>query len=375
MSSHPDVLFTPLHIKGLALPNRVVMAPMTRNLSPGNVPGADVAAYYRRRAEGGTGLIITEGTCVVHPAASAYENVPFFHGEAALAGWRRVVDEVHAAGGLIAPQLWHTGAMRGIGAPGKVIDPWPEVPAHTPSGLLMPGREHGHAMTQTDIDAVVEAFAQGAADAQRLGFDAVEIHGAHGYLIDQFFWAGTNHRSDAYGGSIARRTRFAAEIVAATRARVGADFPIILRFSQWKLQDYRARLVTSAGELEQFLAPLMQAGVDIFHCSTRRFWEPEFAGSDLTLAGWTRKLTGKPSIAVGSITLDQDFIDEQKRNIGTHAEPASLRNLEELLARGDFDLVAVGRSLIPNPDWPKLVAAGREGELRPYDKSDLETLA
>lgn len=370
-----DTLFTPFQCKSLRLPNRVVMAPMTRNFSPGNVPGENVAAYYRRRAAGGTGLIVTEGTCVGHPAASAYENVPFFHGAAALAGWRRVVEAVHEAGGLVAPQLWHTGAMRGIGAPGQTIDPWPEVPAHTPSGLLLPGREHGHAMTQTDIDAVVAAFAQAAADAQALGFDAVEVHGAHGYLIDQFFWEGTNRRSDAYGGSIAGRTRFAAEIIAAIRARVGADFPIILRFSQWKLQDYRARLVTTAAELEQFLAPLVEAGVDIFHCSTRRFWEPEFAGSDLTLSGWTRKLSGKPSILVGSITLEQDFIDEQKRNIGSHAEPASLRNLAELLERSECDLVAVGRALIPNPDWPKLVAAGRERELRAYDKRDLETLA
>ena len=158
------------------------------------------------------------------------------------------------------------------------------------------------------------------------------------------------------------------------RARVGADFPIILRFSQWKLQDYRARLVTSPAELEQFLNPLVDAGVDIFHCSTRRFWEPEFADSPLTLAGWTRKLSGKPSILVGSVTLAQDFIDEQQRNIGTHAEPASLRNLAELLERGECDLVAVGRALIPNPDWPKLIAAGRDRELRAYDKRDLETL-
>lgn len=370
-----SALFEPFHCKSLDLPNRVVMAPMTRNFSPGNVPGDNVAAYYRRRAEGGTGLIITEGTCIGHPAASAYENVPFFHGEAALAGWRLVAEAVHGAGGKVAPQLWHTGAMRGIGAPGKVIDPWPQVPAVTPSGLLMPGREHGQAMSQEDIDSVVAAFAQGAADARALGFDAVEVHGAHGYLIDQFFWEGTNRREDAYGGSIAKRTRFAAEIIAAIRARVGPDFPIILRFSQWKLQDYRARLVASPAELEQFLSPLVDAGVDIFHCSTRRFWEPEFADSELTLAGWTRKLSGRPSILVGSVTLEQDFIDEQQRNIGTRAEPASLRNLAELLAREECDLVAVGRALIPNPDWPKLIAAGRERELRAYDKRDLETLA
>lgn len=367
-------LFAPFSINQLTLPNRILMAPMTRNRSPGNIPGQDVAAYYRRRAEGGVGLIITEGTHINHASASAYVDVPFFYGEQALNGWQRVVDEVHAAGGKIAPQLWHVGALRGLGLPGTSLDPYPEVPAFTPSGLLKPGRSSGHTMTQQDIDDVVAAFAQGAADAQRLGFDGIELHGAHGYLIDQFFWEGTNQRSDNYGGSIEKRTQFAVDIISAVRARVGADFPIILRFSQWKLVDYTARLVQSPQELARFLTPLVDAGVDVFHCSTRRFWEPEFDGSDLNLAGWTKKITGKTTITVGSVSLDQDFIDERARGISTHAEPASLRNLSSLLERGDFDLVAVGRSLISNPDWPLLIKDGREGDLLAYDKANLETL-
>ncbi len=367
-------LFAPYRVGQMELPNRILMAPMTRNRSPQNIPGADVAAYYRRRAQGGVGLIITEGTHINHAAASAYVDVPFFYGEEALAGWQRVVDEVHAAGGKIAPQLWHVGALRGLGLPGTSLEPYPDVPAFTPSGLLKPGRPNGYSMAQKDIDEIVDAFAQGAADAQRLGFDAIELHGAHGYLIDQFFWEGTNQRSDSYGGSIEKRTQFAVDIISAVRARVGPDMPVILRFSQWKLVDYEARLAQSPQQLERFLTPLVNAGVDVFHCSTRRFWEPEFADSDLNLAGWTKKLTGKSTITVGSVSLEQDFIDEQARGISTHAEPASLRNLSALLERGDFDMVAVGRSLIANPDWPLLIKGGREQDLLAYDKANLETL-
>lgn len=375
MLADTDALFTPFTINKMELSNRVVMAPMTRNFSPNNIPGDDVAAYYRRRAEGGAGLIITEGTYVNHPSAGAYENVPFFYGEEALAGWKKVVDEVHAAGGKIAPQLWHTGIMRGVGGEGMTMEPYPDAPACGPSGLLMSGKEIGHTMSLDDIQKVVAAYVQGAVDAKALGFDCVEIHGAHGYMVDQFFWEGTNQRDDAYGGSLAKRTQFAVDIVSGIRAKVGPDFPIIFRFSQWKLMDYHARLANNPEELEQLLKPLSAAGVDAFHCSTRRFWQPEFEGSDLNLAGWTKKITGKPCITVGSISLEEDFLDEKARGISEHSEPASIGNLATLVQRGDFDLVAVGRSIISNPDWPKLVKAGQENQLRAYDKSDLETLS
>lgn len=374
MSANADALFTPFTINGMEVPNRVVMAPMTRNFSPNNIPGDNVADYYRRRAEGGTGLIITEGTYIDHPSAGAYENVPFFYGSKALAGWKKVVEEVHGAGAKIAPQLWHTGIMRGVGGEGMTLEPYPGVPAFGPSGLLMPGKEIGHSMSLQDIDDVVAAYVQAAVDAKALGFDCVEVHGAHGYLIDQFFWEGTNQRSDAYGGSMTKRAQFAVDIISGIRAKVGADFPVILRFSQWKLQDYHARLVESPAELERFLQPLCDAGVDAFHCSTRRFWQPEFEGSDLNLAAWTKKITGKPTITVGSITLEQEFLDEEARGIAKHSEPASIGSLATLLQRGDFDLVAVGRALIPNPDWANLIRAGQEDQLLAYDQSELAQL-
>jgi 2,4-dienoyl-CoA reductase-like NADH-dependent reductase (Old Yellow Enzyme family) len=365
-----NALLQPVTLGNLALRNRVVMAPMTRNFSPGNVPGDGVVEYYRRRAEGGTGLIITEGTCVGHIAANGYPDVPYFHGEERLAGWRRVADAVHAEGGKIAPQLWHVGGMRSAS-----VMPEGDVPGHTPSGMNVPGKVSRHVMTQQDINDVVAAFARAAADARACGFDAVELHGAHGYLIDQFFWEGTNQREDAYGGSLAKRSRFAVEVIEAVRAAVGVDFPIIFRFSQWKQQDFSARLVHSAAELGAFLAPLSTAGVDIFHCSTRRFWEPEFEGSALNLAGWTRQITGKPTITVGSVGLNADFIPKPGETTFREAEPASLDELLRRLEAQEFDLVAVGRALIANPDWVQRVTADDLARVRAFRKEDLANLA
>jgi 2,4-dienoyl-CoA reductase-like NADH-dependent reductase (Old Yellow Enzyme family) len=367
--SRADTLFTPVTLGKLSLRNRVVMAPMTRTFSPGNIPNDQSVAYYRRRAEGGVGLIITEGTTIDHIAASGYPNVPAFHGKDALAGWKKVVDAVHAAGGKIAPQLWHVGAIRRPG-----VNPGGDTPGHSPSGMARPGKVTGHAMTQMDIADVVASFAKAAADAEAIGCDAIELHGAHGYLIDQFFWDGTNQRDDAYGGTLADRSRFALEIVTAGRAAVSKDFPVIFRFSQWKQQDYGARLCETPQELKAFLMPLAEAGVDIFHCSTRRFWEPEFDGSDLNLAGWVRQLTGKPTITVGSVGLNADFLPEDGTADFQAAEPASIDNLLDRLALGEFDLVAVGRALIANPDWANMVAAGKYSDLKAYEKGMLGEL-
>jgi 2,4-dienoyl-CoA reductase-like NADH-dependent reductase (Old Yellow Enzyme family) len=361
-------LFSPFRLKSLNLPNRIVMAPMTRSKSPGQIPGNDVAAYYRPRVEGGVGLIITEGTSPEHPSASNDVNVPAFFGEASLRGWTHVLKEVKAAGGHIMPQLWHQGVIRHAGT-----GPYPNAPVMSPSGLSRPDKHVGAPMTQKDIDAVVEGFARSAGYARSLGFDGVELHGAHGYIIDQFFWDGTNQRTDAYGGSLEKRDRFAVEIIEAVRAAVGPDFPIILRFSQWKQQDFTARLAPTPGELERFLAPLTCAGVDIFHCSTRRFWEPEFpeTGSDLNLAGWTRKLSGVPTITVGSVGLNEDFINAYRQK---GAQTAGIERLLEMLERGDFDLVAVGRALITNSDWPNKIRTGQTDRLAAFDPKALETL-
>lgn len=363
-----EILSRPVSLNGLTVPNRIVMAPMTRMFSPGGVPGDDVRSYYARRAAAGVGLIVTEGTYVGHESAGQSDRVPRFHGAEQLAGWAKVAADVHAVGGTIVPQLWHIGMVRNRGE-----QPYPDAPAMGPSGIRVDGTEPtGEAMTQRDLDDVIAAFAEAAADAERIGFDGVELHGAHGYLVDQFLWAHTNRRTDAYGGDPVARTRFAAEIVAAVRAAVSPGFPVIFRFSQWKQEAYSARLAETPQELEAILAPLAAAGVDAFHASTRRYWLPEFDGSDLNLAGWTKKLTGKPTITVGSVGLDGDFLHAFT---GRGAELGSLDNLLDRFERDEFDLVAVGRALLQDPEWAAKVLGGRIDELMAYDAAALKTLS
>ncbi|MFG2892564.1 NADH:flavin oxidoreductase [Streptomyces sp. NPDC048248] len=362
-----QVLSRTFSLDGLTVPNRIAMAPMTREFSPGGVPGADVADYYARRAAGGVGLIITEGTYVDHAAAGTSGAVPRFHGEDALAGWQGIVEAVHAAGGTIMPQLWHVGMARKAGAP-----PFPDAPPSGPSGISLDGGPAGHTMTQRDLDDVIAAFADAAATAERLGFDGVELHGAHGYLIDQFLWSGTNRRTDAYGGDLTARTRFAAEIVAACRAAVSPDFPVLFRMSQWKMGDYQARLADTPEELNALLTPLTEAGVSAFHCSTRRYWLPEYEDSDLNLAGWVKKLSGKPTVTVGSVGLDNEFIGTFK---GERAGVAGIDRLLDRMERDEFDLVAIGRALLGDPEWAAKIFEGRTGELVPFDATMLRSLS
>ena len=365
-----EKLFEAVNLGNLSLKNRTVMAPMTRTFSPDNVPTPDVAAYYRRRAEGNVGLIITEGTCINHAGAHGYDRVPDIYGEKAMAGWKTVVDDVHAAGGKIAPQLWHVGAVRKPG-----VGPNKEAPAYSPSGLYKPGAENGVAMSQEDIDEVVAAFAQSALESKEAGFDAIEVHGAHGYLVDQFFWEGTNQRTDKYGGSLEKRCQFAVEIIQAIRKAVGDDFPIILRFSQWKQQDYDAKLANTPEELEKFLSILSDAGVDIFHASTRRFWVPEFEGSDLNLAGWTKKLTKKPVITVGSVGLDTDFIGEGMTDLSGTSNPTGIEGLIERIENDEFDLVAIGRALLVDPQWLNKIRENQLEDIKPFNKKALGSLS
>ncbi|WP_154222432.1 NADH:flavin oxidoreductase [Marinicella rhabdoformis] len=364
-------VWQPSQILNLKIKNRVVMAPMTRSFSPGHTVTEDAIAYYRRRAENGVGLIITEGTCVGVPEANGYPDVPFIAGEAALAGWKKVVDAVHEVGGKIMPQLWHVGAVRK-----QCLQPDESVPAYSPSGLLGPGKPHGVAMTLADIKRTQDAFVQAAIDAKSIGFDGVELHGAHGYLIDQFFWQGTNTRDDQYGGDVLGRTRFACEIVKRIKAEAGEDFPVILRFSQWKLQNYEIKLAETPESLAAFLAPLVDAGVDVFHCSSRRFWEPEFEGSDLNLAAWTQKLSGKPCITVGSVGLDDSFVDEKSRDIaqGSKVSTDKLAQLEKNIESCVYDFVAVGRSVLHDPEWVGKWQQGAFSEMKPYTAKALQKL-
>lgn len=365
-----DALFKPFRYKSLDLKNRIVMSPMTRYFSPQGTPSPEVATYYERRAKGGVGLIISEGAFVDRGSARSVGSAPSFHG-AALEEWQRILQRVHVARSAMAPQLWHVGGVPDFNHPSDEFN----AKLESPSGLRGPDLPGGHPMTEEDIADVVASFARAAAEAKRLGFDSVELHGGHGYLFDQFFWAATNQRKDGYGGaSLGERTRFACEVLRAIRREVGDDFAIIFRMSQWKTYFYDTRLAETPALLEEWVTPLVDAGADIFDCSQRRFWEPEFAESKLNLAGWVKKITSQPTITVGSVGLSTDLYTDFTSNKVSDPTTNTIIDVAERLDRGEFDLVAVGRALIADAEWVKKVADRRFTDLVGYSVEMMKTL-
>ncbi|GAA2776392.1 hypothetical protein GCM10019017_21640 [Streptomyces showdoensis] len=363
-----EILSRPVALNGLTVPNRIVMAPMTRMFSPGGVPGEDVRSYYARRAAAGVGLIVTEGTYVGHDSAGQSDRVPRFHGEEQLAGWAKVAEDVHAAGGTIVPQLWHIGMVRQQGQA-----PYPDAPAMGP--VRHPHRRTegtGKEMTRSDLDDVIGAFAEAAAAAERIGFDGVELHGAHGYLIDQFLWAVDEpaHRR------VRRRPRGPYEVRGRDRGRGP-------RVRLARLPGALPLLAVEAGRLRR---PARRdpggAGGDPDPAGRRRCrrvprlhpppLDPRVRRLGPHLAGWTQKLTGLPAITVGSVGLDGDFIHAFA---GAGAPVQGIDELLDRLERDEFDMVAVGRALLQDPEWAAKVLAGRTDELKPYDAAAVKTLS
>jgi 2,4-dienoyl-CoA reductase-like NADH-dependent reductase (Old Yellow Enzyme family) len=357
------LLFQPATVAGLRLANRVVMAPMTRGFAPDGIVTSANARYYARRARGGVGLIITEASLIDHPAAGDDRDIPRVYGDAAMAGWRGVVDAVHSEGSAIICQLWHQGISRP-----EIVGRRTGIPSVSPSGHTFAGVPSGRALTVDDIDDIVDAYARSAVNAQSAGFDGVELHGGHGYLIDQFLWRQTNARPDEYGGSLDNRTRFLRRIVDEIKHRTGPAFPVSLRLSQWKQADYTARLAADVQEWDELLTSITRSSVDLLHVSTRRYSDPAFPPAATPLAALTRRLSGLPVITVGSVGLSRAKEEvgwEQDAEL-VSATAQTTADIEARLERGEFDLVAVGRALLANPAWAEKVSADRLDELEPY---------
>jgi 2,4-dienoyl-CoA reductase-like NADH-dependent reductase (Old Yellow Enzyme family) len=356
-------LFTPFRLGPLELPNRFVMPAMQRGMCENGSPKPELAAYYARRAEGGVPLIIGESSAIDHPSATMQPGSSWLTARTQDA-WARCVEAVREAGGHMLLQLWHEGALRNDGG------------ALSPSGRVHPGKANGRAMTREEMKAIGEGFVRSACLARDVGAAGVEVHCAHGYLLDQFLWHGSNVREDGYGGpDVTDRVRFPAEIVRAIRAECGPDFLISLRFSQWKEVDYGAKVAADADELERMLTILRDAGVDVLHCSTRRFWDAEWTGDGKNLAGWAKALSGLPTITVGSVGLDTDVMTTfiEAKDPGSRV-PEAIAELETRLAAGEFDLVAVGRALIGDPDFVRKLESGDYKAVRTFARADLGSL-
>lgn len=318
-------------------------------------------------------LIITEGTAISHESSHGYPQTPVIHTNPVIARWKEVTEKVKIHGCKILNQLWHVGSYRR-----PDFDPENKIPSFGPSAIPHPGLKNQglhhtpKEMSLDDIEKIIKAYEVSAANAHKAGFDGVEIHGAHGYLLDQFFWEETNKRRDTFGGPLKNRVKLAEEIVKSIRSVVPSDFLIGFRFSQWKLGDFDAKPFSTPQELEKLLVPLSNAGVDLFHASTYRLCTPEFIDSPLTLGGWTKKITGRPTMAVGGVGLSTDFAQEKQGAIPS--KKIDLNPLIEKIENNEFDFIAIGRALLGDPYWVLKLHQGQLNDIRSYKKEDLNRL-
>ena len=339
-----DALFQPLQLGGLTLPNRVIMAPLTRaRATPDNVPTALMGAYYAQRAD--CGLIVSEAIAI-HPKGMGWYRVPGLWNAQQVTGWSGVTRAVHDAGGRIFAQLWHMGRLvlpdyiggelpigpSPIAGVGETMAP---PPADYDGGFLpMKPYVVPREMTQADIDEVVAAYGEGAAHAQAAGFDGVEIHGANGYIIDQFLQSNSNKRTDAYGGSAENRVRLLREVVAAVTARI-APGRVGLRISP--TSERKGMGDDNPAALAEAIASLAQEfGLGYVHLI-----EPIASG-----------FMEKPEQPV--INRVRALFRGVLIQNGSFDGPAA----DACIAAGEADAVSFGRPYIANPD---LVTRLREG--------------
>jgi N-ethylmaleimide reductase len=353
METHP-ALFTPVRLGAIELAHRVVMAPLTRLRSapPNDIPGPLMAEYYGQRASAG-GLIVTE-SAEITPDASAYEGAPGIYTDAQVAGWRGVVDAVHARGGRIVLQLWHPGRVShtsltaGVVPVGASAIPTDEVHVFTASGSL-PATSN-RALSVEELPGIVDLYRRAAKRAKEAGFDGAEILAAGGYLLDQFLQNGTNRRTDRYGGSVENRARLLLEVTAAVANvwpadRVGVRISPSGTFNGISDSDPESIFDHVAEALDRFglaylhvIEPRVRGGTTVD------------AGRPPVAAARLRRIFSGPVIAAGGF------------------DPAGAA---AIVARGDADMVAFGRHFIANPDLPARIARGLP--LNPYDRATFYT--
>ncbi len=331
-------LFSPITINGMTLKNRAVMPPMgTGYGNADNTVSDRLVAYLARRAQGGTGLIITE-ICAVDPRGKGFPNEIGVWSDAFIPGLARIPEALHRYGAKVAMQLHHAGRETFESATGAI----PEAPSAIPSVILGQPCE---AMSLERIAKVIEAFAKAAGRAKEAGFDAVEIHGAHGYLLNQFLSPFSNKRDDQYGGSDENRMRFILEIITSVRNMVGKDFPVWIRVSA----DELVRGGYDLDFMQKFAPRMVAAGVDAIHCSVGVYSTPGSLsiasmdtdpGFNLFRARALKSVVNVPVIGVGRIN-NPELADQA-------------------IARGDADLISFGRQHLTDPDF---INKARDGAL------------
>ncbi|MGJ9384180.1 tRNA-dihydrouridine synthase [Salipaludibacillus sp. CF4.18] len=324
-----------LNISSVDLENRVGLAPMTRtSATEDGLVTNQMANYYTKFTKGGFGLIITEGTYPDEQYSQGYNDQPGIANDKQVEEWKKVIKSVHENGAKIFCQIMHAGALsQGNRYKNETIGPSAVKPKGEQLGFYGGSGEFSipKEMTSEDIKEVVQSFANSAVRAKQAGFDGIEIHGANGYILDQFLTDYTNKRTDQYGGSIENRVRLLVEVLQAVREQVGAEFPVGIRISQGKVNDYDHKWANGESDAEIIFSSISKAGADFIHVTENDAMNPAFEENGKTLAAFAKKYGDVPIFANGNLH-----------------EP---EKAEEIIKKGEADLITLGTGALVNPDW------------------------
>ena len=342
-------IFEPASIGKMKLKNRIVMPPMGTNYAePGGAVSQRMLDYYEARARGGVGLIIVEGSAPSLQCNISFQGSPSYQASLGddkfIPGWRKLTDTAHKFNAKIAIQIMH-GTLENWN--GKAVQVGPS-PVSVPARVMGVFGQPPHELTVEEIAERVEWFASAARRAKQAGFDGVEIHGAHQYIVAAFLSSATNQRKDKFGGSVENKARFLIETLQAIRREVGPDFPVWVRFNA---QEWGVENGITIEETKQMVPLVVEAGAQALHVSGYGAGSyittapiPDTAGFLAPLAEEIKKLTRVPVMAVGRLDLE----------LG-----------EKILEDGKADFIAIGRRLLADPDLPNKVAEGRLDEVTP----------
>lgn len=337
-------LFSPVRIGSAELANRLALAPMTR-ISAGEDGRATerMAAYYRAYARGGFGLLVTEGIYPDTAHSQGYLYQPGLATEEQTLSWVPVVQAVHVEGAKVFAQIMHAGSQAqgnrfvdSTVAPSAVAPKGEQLTFYRGEGPYRVPEE----LSAQQMEQVRQGFVAAALNAKEAGFDGVEIHGANGYLLDQFLTDYLNQRTDEYGGSAANRVRFPSEVARAVREAVGPDFTVGIRISQGKVSDYEHKWSGGEDEARVIFSALAETGIDFLHTTEHRAYAPAFEGGEKSLAQLAKEHSGLAVIANGHLD-----------------DPSTA---ESMLGDGGADVLALGKAALANRDWPERVRAGRD---------------
>ena len=334
-----DILFTPFQLKNFTLKNRIGVAPMTRMSSSGDsIPRQDVLDFLVKRAENGVAIVYTEAIVTDYESAQGYPGQARMLTQRQIDAWKPVIKAIQDKGAIAIMQMFHCGRMawQEVNPANRVIAPSP-IPPKQDNPLTGKPYPVPDEMTKFDIDHVITEFVETAKGAVEAGFDGIEIHGAHGYLINNFLSSYSNQRTDEYGGTVENRFRFSNEVIQAVHKVVPEERLLTFRISNWGVADMEVSLFKNKDEWLELIKLLSKEPIDAISLSTYRYKDKAF-GTDRNMAQITREATNLPIMICGQI-YDK-----------TSAEDALT----------DADIVLSAKSMLLNPNWVEDVRSGKE---------------